>query len=157
MKRFILVFCLLLAGFAAFADARSDATAAMEKAFAAMEKATAERKEAWDNLFNYKTMSFEEFTAEYKKNHFALNSYDNEWSASLSKAFKEYMAEVKQTQKELWNIYYEKEAKEEKAEVKYEEELQAYHAESQAQQAELQACLAKLQAEIDELLKDGNK
>ena len=168
MKRFILVFSLLMIGMASFADARSDATTAMEKAFTAMEKARVERQEAWDELYNCKMMSLEEFTAEYKKNHFALNSYDNEWSPSLHRAFKKYMAEVEQTQKELWNIYYEKEAKEEKAEVKYEEEFQAYQAEFQAEieecqayhaelQAEFQARLAELQAEIDELSKDGNK
>lgn len=85
MKRFILVFGLLLAGFVAFADARSDA-------FAAMEKATAECQEAWNNLYNCYIMSLEEFTGEFT-------------------------AEVKQTQKELWDIYCEKKAKEKEAEA----------------------------------------
>ena len=117
MKRFILVFSLLMVGLASFADTSSDAFAALEKAFAALEKATAEREEAWNNLFNCQMMSLEEFTAEYKKNHFALSGYINDWSPNLHRAFKEYMAEVKQNQKELWDIYYEKKAKEEKAEA----------------------------------------
>ena len=106
MKKMIMVLMMLMVAVTAFAEIAHER---VEKAHERFEKATAECKEAWDNLFNCRMMSLEEFTAEYKKNHFALNSYDNEWSASLSRAFKEYMAEVKQTQKELWNIYYEKE------------------------------------------------
>ena len=143
MKRFILVFGLLLVGLTAFADTSSDA-------FAAMEKATAECQEAWNNLLNCEMMSFEEFTAEYKKNHFALNNYDNEWSANLSRAFKEYMTEVEQTQKELWDIYYEKEAKEKEAEEAFQAEIDEHLKDGEALQIELKA-------KIDELSKDGNK
>lgn len=101
MKRFVVVLMMLMVAVAAFAETASERVA----------RTKAEKDAAWNELLNYKSLSWDEFKAEYKKNHFALNNNSNEWSASLSKAFKEYQEEVKQQQKELWAIYNEAYAK----------------------------------------------
>lgn len=138
MKKILMVLMMMMVAVATFADAKS-------KAEAAMEKAKVECQEAWDEWYNCEMMSFEEFTAEYKKNHFAPSS------SNLSKAFKEYQEEVRQKQKELKAVFEEASAKEDKATQVWLDAMDAEMAEAEKLQAEIDAEIEKLQAEIDEL------
>ena len=151
MKRFVVVLMMLMAAVATFAETSYER---VETADERLKRASAERDAAWNELLNYKSMGWDEFKAEYKKNHFALNRYgNNDWSASLLRAFKEYQAEVKQHQKELWDIYYEKDAKYEKANKAFMDALDASHEESKRELAKMDAEYEEIKKEIDEILR----
>lgn len=151
MKRFVVVLMMLMVAVATFAETADER---LETADKRLERARVERDAAWNELFNYKPMSLDEFKAEYKKNHFALNKYgNNDWSASLKRAFDEYWVEVKQHQKELWDIYYEKDAKYKKANKAWMDALDVLHEEMDREYEETMAKYEETKKEIDEILR----